>query len=80
MQLLCKKFNSEVKESTSREYGKAFLEIKKNVKIFKGIKKSLKFKDAATQALEAAKVLNKKGISAEVINIKRFTVFSFTQK
>ena len=30
MQLLCKKFNSEVKESTSREYGKAFLEIKKN--------------------------------------------------
>ena len=31
MQLICKKFNGVIKESTSREYGKAMFEITKDV-------------------------------------------------
>ena len=41
MQLICKKFYGEIKESISREYGKSELEITKEAKIFEGLKKSL---------------------------------------
>ena len=41
MQLICKKFNGKVKESTSREYGKSKLEIIQNNKIFEGLENSI---------------------------------------
>ena len=41
MQLICKKFNGEVKESTSREYGKSNLDILQNNKIFEGLENSI---------------------------------------
>ena len=84
MQLLCKKFNSKVKESTSREYGKAFLKIKKNVKIFKGIEKSLEVwmshGDSVTTKPDNFSIIastNKKGISAIKDNDKEIYGFQF---
>ena len=41
MQLICKKFDGIVKESSSREYGKAVLEISKEHKIFENINRSI---------------------------------------
>ena len=41
MQLICKKFNGKVKKTSSGEYGKASLEIIKNVKILEGLEKYL---------------------------------------
>ena len=41
MQLICKKFNGKIQESTSREYGKAKLEIKKDALILNGLNKTL---------------------------------------
>ena len=37
MQLICKKFNSKIKKSSSSEYGKAKLKVKKNTEIFNGL-------------------------------------------
>ena len=41
MQLICKKFNGKIQKSTSREYGKAALEIQQDAKIFQGLDKTL---------------------------------------
>ena len=41
MQLICKKFNGKVKKTSLGEYGKAILEITKNVRIFEGLEKNL---------------------------------------
>ena len=41
MQLICKKFDGEVEESTSREYGKSNLDIIQKNKIFEGLENSL---------------------------------------
>jgi len=84
MQLLCKKFNSKVKESASREYGKASLKIKKNVKIFKGIEKSLEVwmshGDSVTTKPDNFSIIastNKKSISAIKENDKEIYGFQF---
>ena len=71
MQLICKKFNGIIKESTSREYGKAVLEITKDVKIFKGVNKSIEawmsHGDSVIKAPKNFTIIastNKKGLSA----------------
>ena len=71
MQLICKKFNGVIKESTSREYGKAALEITKDVKIFEGVNKSIEawmsHGDSVTKAPENFSIIastNQEGLSA----------------
>ncbi len=77
MQLLCKKFKSEVKEASSREYGKAILEIKKDVKIFDGLNKKLEVwmshGDSVIKVPENFSIIastNKKSLSAIKLNNK----------
>ena len=71
MQLICKKFNGVIKESTSREYGKAMLEITKDVKIFEGVNKSIEawmsHGDSVTKSPENFSIIastNQEGLSA----------------
>ena len=71
MQLICKKFNGVIKESTSREYGKAVLEITKDVKIFEGVNKSIEawmsHGDSVTKSPENFSIIastNQEGLSA----------------
>ena len=71
MQLICKKFNGKIQESTSREYGKAKLEIKKDVPILNGLSKTLEVwmshGDSVTEIPNNFSVIattNKKSLSA----------------
>ena len=71
MQLICKKFNGKIQESTSREYGKAKLEIKKDVPILNGLNKTLEVwmshGDSVTEIPNNFSVIattNKKSLSA----------------
>ena len=84
MQLICKKFNGIIKESTSREYGKAVLEITKDVKIFKGVNKSIEawmsHGDSVIKAPENFTIIastNKKGLSAIKSNNKEIYGIQF---
>ena len=71
MQLLCKKFKGKIQESISREYGKAFLKIKKDEIFFNGLDGELEVwmshGDSVTEAPDNFSVIastNKKNLSA----------------
>ena len=84
MQLICKKFNSKIQKSTSREYGKAILEIQQDVKIFQGLNKTLEVwmshGDSVISSPNNFSVIgstNKKGLSAIKINDKEIYGIQF---
>ncbi|MAW34482.1 MAG: GMP synthase (glutamine-hydrolyzing), partial [Gammaproteobacteria bacterium] len=77
MQLICKKFNGKVKESTSREYGKSKLDIIQNNKIFEGLENSIEVwmshGDSVIKCPTNFSILattNKEGLSAIKLNDK----------
>ena len=84
MQLICKKFNGKIQESTSREYGKAKLEIKKDVPILNGLNKTLEVwmshGDSVTEIPNNFSVIattNKKSLSAIKSNDKEIYGIQF---
>tara|TARA_X000001036_G_scaffold86858_2_gene78949 strand:+ start:70 stop:1608 length:1539 start_codon:yes stop_codon:yes gene_type:complete len=84
MQLICKKFNGTIQESTSREYGKAELKVIKDVKIFEGVDKSIEawmsHGDSVTKSPNNFSVIastNKKGLSAIKSNEKEIYGIQF---
>jgi GMP synthase (glutamine-hydrolysing) len=84
MQLLCKKFNGKIQESISREYGKAFLKIKKDEKIFNDLDEELEVwmshGDSVTEAPVNFSIIastDKKNISAIKSNENEIYGFQF---
>ena len=84
MQLICKKFGGVLEQSSSREYGKAKLDIHSKGKIFDGLSDSLEVwmshGDSVTEVSDNLKIIastNKKSLSAIKVNNKEIYGIQF---
>ena len=84
MQLICKKFGGVLEQSSSREYGKAKLDIHSKGKIFDGLSDSLEVwmshGDSVTEVSDNFKIIastNKKSLSAIKVNKKEIYGIQF---
>ena len=84
MQLICKKFGGVLEQSSSREYGKAKLDIHSKGKIFDGLSDSLEVwmshGDSVTEVSDNFKIIastNKKSLSAIKVNNKEIYGIQF---
>ena len=84
MQLICKKFGGVLEQSSSREYGKAKLDIHSKGKIFDGLSDSLEVwmshGDSVTKVSDNFKIIastNKKSLSAIKVNNKEIYGIQF---